>query len=91
MAIQGEIVREYLQRFPSTGSRKIAALVCRDVPGIFTDEEQARGMIRYYRGAKGAFLRKKLADTSYLPRVTIPQAEEEDFEGLVTYDVRSDW
>lgn len=79
-APKGDIVKEYLRRFPSTGSRKIAALIMRDVPGLFKDEDTARSAVRYYRGSVGSRNRRGMAAESFIPRVTVPEGEPEDFE-----------
>lgn len=83
MAVQGDIVKEYLHRFPSVGSHKLVALIMRDVPGLFTDSEAARSAVRYYRGATGQRHRKDIAPDSYVPRVFIPESEDEGFDPYI--------
>ena len=44
--------------------------------------EQARGMVRYYRGAAGDVHRKALDPAKYVPRVSIPESDNEPWEPL---------
>ncbi len=55
----GEFVKEYMKKFPALSSRKIAALLMRDMPGEFKSEDYCRGIVRYYRGARGNKDREK--------------------------------
>ena len=53
MSIQGEVVQEYLKKFPNTGSRTLSRIVYNDNKELFSSTEAARFVIRYYRGAAG--------------------------------------
>jgi len=75
----GEIVLDYLGRFPSLSSHRLAELLYAEGGGHFSSKESARCMVRYYRGAKGAVSRKSLSPEDYRPRISIPEADEEDF------------
>lgn len=56
----GEITKKALERFGSKWpSKSIAAWLVKKHPKIFKDVEQARGNIRYYRGACGRANREK--------------------------------
>lgn len=84
--ISGEIVIEYLHKYPTVASRKIAELIMKDVPGLFTDAEAARSQIRYYRGACGEKNRKKLTVETYIPKISIEKPEEEDYTPYILPD-----
>lgn len=74
----GEIVKEYLKKYPSFPSAGLARTILMEIPGLFPNEEKARHMIRYYRGAMGEAKRRALADQSYIPRINIVQSDEEE-------------
>lgn len=76
--MSGEIVKEYLRRFPSLSSRKIAELLMRDLPTDFKSEEYCRGIVRYYRGGNGEKNRAKLTEETYIPKVMVPKDEKRD-------------
>ena len=75
----GIVVQEYLKKYPSLSSKRLAHVIVEEVPGHFRDEEHARGIIRYYRGASGSADRAKLAPTDYLPRIVVPDPDVEDY------------
>lgn len=81
--MRGEIVKEYLRKFPSLSSRKISALLLRDMPLEFLDEDKTRRIIRYYRGAGGEKDRAKLSEESYIPRVVVPKDETRDMSPYI--------
>lgn len=78
-----DIVIEYLRKYPSSSSRKLAELICKEVPGAFADAEKARNAIRYYRGSKGQSNRDHLSAESYVPKVTMPSPEPEDWKPYI--------
>ncbi len=51
--LQGEVVKEYLERFPNTATRALSRLIYRDNKELFRDVEATRRIIRYYRGSAG--------------------------------------
>ena len=75
----GEMVLDYLGRFPSLSSHKLAELLYSEGGGHFSSKESARCMVRYYRGAKGDVARRQLSPEDYHPRISMPEAEEDDF------------
>lgn len=81
--MNGEIVKEYLRKFPSLSSRKIAALLMRDLPTEFKTEDQCRNIIRYYRGSLGEKNRSGLAEQSYMPKVVVPKDEQRDMSPYI--------
>lgn len=58
--IAGQVVCEYLEKFPNTSSLGIARKLRHDNPQLFTSIEHARQRVRYYRGADGNRSRKKI-------------------------------
>ncbi len=83
MPTQGEIVKEYLRKFPSVSSKKLAETIIVDVPGLFKSYDTARALVRYYRGAIGEKNRKNLASENYTPRVSLPPGEPENYEPYI--------
>lgn len=51
--IKGEIVVEYITKFPKTPNSTLAKKIYKENPEAFKDKEDAREMVRYYRGQKG--------------------------------------
>ena len=49
---------ELLEEFPNTPTKTLARKAYEAHPELWTDLENARSMLRYYRGAKGAKMRK---------------------------------
>lgn len=72
---KGEIVQEYLRKYPSYESKRIARLIVADLPEVFGDAEKARRIVRYYRGACGAQSREELDPEHYLPQVEAPESD----------------
>jgi hypothetical protein len=81
--ITGNIVKEYLAKYPSISSVALSKLIYKDIPGECKNEESVRNIIRYYRGSNGEHNRKKMALESYLPKITIPIADEEIYTPYV--------
>jgi hypothetical protein len=79
----GQLVQEYLRKYPSYSSRRLAEMIYSIDTGIWKDSEQVRSMIRYYRGTCGEVLRKNLAAESYIPKVTIAKSDNTNWEPLV--------
>jgi len=63
MAIEGEVVKEYLAKFPKTPSLTLAKKIYRENKEVFKSAEHARNTIRYHRGQYGKRNRKKIAPT----------------------------
>lgn len=61
---KGQIVQDLLRRFPNTASRTIATKAFNDSPLLFKDAEEARRLVRYYRGASGSEGRAECKDKS---------------------------
>ena len=78
--MKGDIVKEYLDKFAELPSLTLARTIYKRHPEAFKDVEDARQVIRYYRGSKGSENRKKQEGSKYLTE----HAEEfRKFFGLV--------
>lgn len=66
MAITGEIVKEYLEKFPNTSSLCLARIIYLNNKEVFNTVEHARMIIRYHRGASGKKNRKRLTNKNYV-------------------------
>ena len=69
MKLKQKIVFTYMDKFPEAPSNQIAKILFRDNPTIFRSSEQARRIIRYYRGKSGALNLRKLKTKKYLKDV----------------------
>jgi predicted phosphodiesterase len=65
MPLQGEVVQEYLRKFPNTGSLTLARIVYNDNKELFNTVETARNRIRYYRGAHGNGNRQSITNKDF--------------------------
>jgi len=79
----GDIVKEYLRKFPTVSSRKLAETIYAAIPGAFTDMESVRRMIRYYRGVHGVANRKRLSPDAYIPKINVPATDGETYTPFV--------
>ena len=77
--ILGNIVKEYLIKYPSISSNRLSKLLLNDVPDLFKNIDSARNMIRYYRGANGNKNRKSINVDSYIPKINIPESDEKEY------------
>jgi hypothetical protein len=64
--LTGQVVQEYLDRFPDTSSLCLAKLIYRENIELFSCVEHVRTIIRYYRGANGIRARNRLQNKSYV-------------------------
>jgi len=78
-----EIVKEYLKKFPSISSKKLSETIMHDIPDISNTTEHIRSMIRYYRGSNGLKNKLKLSEDTYIPKINIPESDEESYEPFV--------
>lgn len=83
ISIQGELTKEYLRRFPSYGSRRIARILYSEFPIEFGSIEKARKYIRYYRGSSGIENRSKLTAETFIPRVEVPESDAISYDPFV--------
>lgn len=85
---KGKIVLQYLDRYPTMPSLTMAKLIFKNLPLEFTGTEEARTIIRYYRGSTGDYNRKKVLNKKHLTgNVYNPfsaiVSDSEDFEPYV--------
>lgn len=75
----GEMVLGVIAEFPNAESRALAQILLHRYPQVFTDIEQARTRVRYYRGAMGDEHRKKrpLDTTKRASRFLVPASDTE--------------
>ena len=61
---RGMTAKLYLRKHTADPTRTLARKMCKENPGLFDDQEQARRMLRYYRGQNGKKDKESLADLS---------------------------
>jgi predicted phosphodiesterase len=86
--ITGEVVKEYLTKFPNTPTLTLAKCLYKDNPAMFKTVEHARKVVRYYRGATGKKEKEKLLDTRFTGYEGKANPFDELPEGLKYF---SDW
>ena len=64
--LTGEIVKQYLTRFPKIGARTLALKIYAENPAAFTGVETVRSLIKYYLGQSGNKLRNNLTTTTFV-------------------------
>lgn len=64
--ITGEIVCEYLEKYPHLMKLTLARVIYKEHPEAFANIESVRKMIRYYTGMCGAADRSRLTDKRFL-------------------------
>ena len=96
MAIQGDIVKEYLKEYPTTPTLTLAKIIVDDEPDLFDSVDSARTRIRYYRGKQGKASLKALGDKRFLGREgdlspfgCIPEGEKE-LGNYKPYEIQGD-
>lgn len=80
---RGEIVKEYLRKFPSVSSKKLSETIAKEVPELELTPEAARKIIRYYRGADGEHSRRNIKAENYMPKIDVPPGEPENYEPYI--------
>lgn len=80
--LQGEIVKKYLEKYPMMPSLTIAKLVYNENPKVFRGVENARNLIRYYRGRSGKKCRSELGTRDFL----LPAPTKENPYSLPEFD-----
>ena len=66
MALKGNVVKDYLGKFPDTPSKTLAGKIYNENKSLFTNVENVRRHVRYYRGSSGDLNREDLADRTYV-------------------------
>jgi UDP-2,3-diacylglucosamine pyrophosphatase LpxH len=65
VTIAGELVKLYVSKYPNAANAVLARMLTKDNPELFT-VENARTMVRYYRGALGKKHRNYIADKTFV-------------------------
>lgn len=89
ITINGETVKKYLEDYPDVSTRTLSRMIYKDNQALFSDEEQVRTIVRYYRGASGKGNLRTLKDKKFVREsskgnVSFPSL----LEGIVSID---DW
>jgi len=63
--IRRKIVTDVLDKYPDASSHTLARILFRDNPLFFKSHEQARGIVRIYRGVHGNHGRQAMKFTKY--------------------------
>lgn len=77
---EADIVKEYLLKYPTVSSYGIASLIKLDIPNSNKNFEVIRSMVRYYRGVRGNHNRKNMLPENYIPKISIPESVQENYE-----------
>lgn len=67
--LRRKIIFDHLEKFKDTSTHSLANILVRDYPEYFKDKEQARGLLRIYRGASGKYHREKIKSNQYYKNV----------------------
>lgn len=78
----GELVQEYLRKYPSYSSHRLSKMITTAAPGAFRSPESCRDIIRYYRGTHGSKMRANLAPESFVPKITMPDTDAEPWQAV---------
>jgi len=88
--LTGEIAKQYLRRFGNASTIQLARKLVEEHPLVFGSVEQARSILRYYRGAYGKHGRHYLKDTEHIRSLEDAMAQKYNPFGLPEA-VRDDW
>lgn len=88
--IAGDLAKQYLGRYQTTSTLQIARILQKEHPLIFGDIEQARHVVRYYRGALGKDARRTLKDTEFIRPIEEAMQDKYNPYGL-PIPVKEDW
>jgi hypothetical protein len=64
-SLKRQIIFDLLDKFPDASTRVLAKIAYRDNPAFFKDIEDARSIIRVYRGQSGNKLREEIKMKKY--------------------------
>lgn len=87
--ITGEIVTEYLQKYPNLMKLTLARLIYKEHPEAFVSVDNVRNIIRYYTNSLGSYSRKALADKRFV-ECCQPQSYKEERQDYVLPKVNND-
>lgn len=79
--MKSNVIKQILTLYPDRSSTTLARMISEEYPEMFTTIEQARDLIRYYRGQHGrksrSELKNKTFQKEYQKRFSIPIPEEQ--------------
>ena len=67
--IRRKVILEHLEKYPGVASMTIARIVYRDNPLLFKNAEDARNVIRVFRGRSGVQHRKEVKFQKYYEKL----------------------
>lgn len=84
ISIKGKLAIELLTNYPNAYTKTLAKIAIQKYPEVFKDEESARGVIRWHRGAKGKASRKNaLKPREFTPELfnpfSLPSSDEIEY------------
>lgn len=79
----GDVVRDYLEKYPDKPSMTIARLIYFENPVLYKSIEQVRHRVRYYRGQSGEYHRENCTDKRFFR----PAGSTRDFLPPVSEEV----
>jgi chromosome condensin MukBEF complex kleisin-like MukF subunit len=66
ISLGAQVIMEYLEKYPNASTMMLARMVYRDNVALFTNLEDARSIIRHYRGACGEKRKNNLTNKNYV-------------------------
>ena len=92
-SIGGEIILQYLNKFPTVGSCPLARKIYNENKTSFKSIENIRCILKTYRGSSGSKLRKQMANKTFYDtkqaEFELPESHAEAFEPLVISQSRT--
>lgn len=84
----GEIVIDYLNKFPETSSLALARKIHSENSGSFNSVDHARQIVRYYRGSQGKSNRKATEKKYSFPNpgAVLPESDDVEYEPFIIPD-----
>lgn len=79
--LTGEVIVEYLKKFPSTASMTLAKKIYNENKELFTSVDHARTMIRSYRGKVGD--RNRGAIKNIIPKIELPKPDTKEWTPFI--------
>jgi predicted phosphodiesterase len=84
--LQGDLAKEYLNKYPATPTLTLAKLMYKKHPAVFTSIHAARMRLNYYRGQNGRHSREKIATTQFFKEPGDCSPFESIPEGITYFD-----
>lgn len=68
-SLKQDVVKDYILKYPELPNKTLARLIFSKEEGLFTTAEEARGVIRYYKGAVGERQAKSAISAGHITEV----------------------